>query len=162
VRRSTKVWVLAALLALGSVSGCAVGQPRQFTARANQLCADVSRSVSNLQTATEGVEAMRWSMTRYTDMEHLVAQLTDDTNIPGGATGEELRNRWLRPARASLVTGRDDLEDLRQAIHHDPATVEPALTASLRAGADGVDTAYLARVGLLECAVAFTATQPTQ
>jgi hypothetical protein len=160
--RSTKVWVLAALLALGTVAGCTVGQPREFAARANHLCAEVSRIVARLQPATEGTEALRWSMKRYTDIEHLVALLTDDPAIPGGASGEELRDRWLRPARASLVRGHDDLEDLRQAIHHDPATVRPALTASLRAGTAGVDTAYLDRAGLDACALTFTATQPTQ
>jgi hypothetical protein len=112
--------------------------------------------------ATEGVGAMRWSMTRYIDIEHLVAQITDDRAIPRGRAGQELRNRWLRPSRASLVRGRDDLEALRQAIHHDPATVGPALTASLRAGTEGVDTGYLERAGLPACAVTFTATQPAQ
>jgi hypothetical protein len=162
MRRLTKVWVLAALLALSSVASCAVGQPREFTARANQLCADVGQNVSQLQTATEGTEALHWSMTRYTDIEHLVALLTDDRAIPGGPSGEELRNRWLRPARTSLARGLDDLERLRQAIHHDPAAVGPALTASLRAGTAGVDTAYLDRAGLPACAVTFTATQPIQ
>ena len=162
MRRSTKVWVLAALLALSSVAGCAVGQPRGFTARANQLCADVGRNVSDLPTATQGNDALRWSMRRYTDFEHLVSLLTDDPAIPGGLSGEHLRDRWLRPARASLARGRDDLEDLRQAIRHDPAAVGPALTASLRAGPAGVDTAYLDRAGMPACAVTFTATQPTQ
>jgi len=162
LRRSTKAWMLAALLALSSVAGCAVGQPREFTARANQLCADVGRTVSDLQTATEGTEALRWSMTRYADIEHLVALLTDDPAIPGGGSGEALRNRWLRPARASLARGLDDLEQLRQAIRDDPAAVGPALTASLRAGTTGVDTAYLERTGLPACAVTFTPIQPTQ
>lgn len=160
--RSTTPGVLAALLVLGSLSGCAAGQPRQFTARANQLCTNVNRTVTNLPTATGGIKALRWSTTRYADMEHLVAELTDDLTIPSGVTGEELRTRWLRPSRASLVRGREDLEALRQAIHDDPAAVGPALTASLRAGTDGVDTAYLARVGLPACAVAFTATEPAQ
>jgi hypothetical protein len=160
--RSTKVWLLAALLALGSLAGCAVGQPRAFTARANQLCADVGRTISYLPPASEGTEALRWSMRRYTDMEHLVALLTDDPAIPGGASGQELHTRWLRPARASLAQGLDDLEELRQAIRHDPAAVGPALTASLRAGTAGVDTAYLYRTGLVDCALTFTATQPTQ
>jgi hypothetical protein len=160
--RSTKLWVLAALMALGSMAGCAVGQPREFTARANQLCADVGRTMSHLPTATEGTEALRWSMRRYADMEHLVGQLTDDPAIPGGASGKELRNRWLRPARASLTRGRADLEVLRQALHHDPAAASRALTASLRAGTAGVDTAYLDRTGLPACALTFTATQPTQ
>jgi hypothetical protein len=160
--RSTKLWMLAALLALGSLAGCAAGQPREFTARANQLCADVSRTVSGLPTATEGTEALRWSMRRYTDMEHLVAQLTDDLAIPGGTSGAELRDRWLRPARASLVRGLDDLDDLRQAIRRDPAAVRPALTASLRAGTAGVDTAYLDRAGLAACALTFNPTPPTQ
>jgi hypothetical protein len=160
--RSTKVRLLAALLAVSSMASCGVGQPREFTNRANQLCADVSRNVSHLQPATEGTEALRWSMTRFTDVEHLVALLTDDPAVPGGASGGMLRDRWLRPARASLARGRDDLEDLRQAIRHDPAAVGPALTASLRAGTAGVDTAYLNRAGLAACALTFTATQPTQ
>jgi hypothetical protein len=161
VRRSTKVWALAALLALGSLVGCAVGQPREFTVRANRLCADVGRNVSDLPTATQGSQALRWSMRRYADLEHLVALLTDDPGIPGGRTGDELRDRWLRPARSSLAQGRVDLEDLRQAIQHDPAAVGPALTASLRAGTAGVDTAYLDRAGMPACAVTFTPTQPT-
>jgi len=160
--RSTTLLVLAALIALGSVAGCAVGQPREFTARANHLCADVGRTMSHLPTATEGTEALRRSMTRYADMEHLVAQLTDDPAIPGGASRKELRNRWLRPARASLTRGLADLEDLRQAIQNDPAAVGRALTASLRAGTAGVDTAYLGRTGLPACALTFTATQPAQ
>lgn len=162
MRRLTKVWILAALLAISSVAGCAVGQPSGFTARANQLCEDVDRNLSDLQTANEGTEALRWSMRRYTDIEHLVALITDDPAIPGGPPGEELRNRWLRPARASLAHGLDDLERLRQAIRHDPAAVGPALTASLRAGTAGVDTAYLERTGLPACAVTFTPIQPTQ
>jgi hypothetical protein len=154
--------VSAAAVAVAALTAaCAVGQPRDFAARADRLCAGVNRSLDHLTEAAQGVPALRWASTRHTDIEHLVAQLTDDTGLPGGGGGIALRDKWLRPARASLTQGLTDLETLRQAIRHDPAAVGPALAAALRAGTAGVDTGYLTEQHMPACALTFTAPTAT-
>jgi predicted acylesterase/phospholipase RssA len=150
-----------ALAAAVLLAGCTAGTPRRFTDRADVLCGRVVRSLDRLAPAASGTPALVWASERHTYLEHLVAQLTDDSAIPGGTAGQDVRDRWLRPARASLVQGLVDLETLRQAIRHGtPAQVTAALGAALRGGSAGVDTGYLHSSGMASCATVFTAPTP--
>ncbi len=148
--------VVGLLVSLVALTGCTLGEPAGFTSRANRYCASSVRLVGKLKYASTGVDALRYSSARYLVVERTVSELTDDVGLPGGSRGEAYRDRWLRPARASLRQGIDDLNRLRKAIKgNDPAAVASAVTAANAAGTAGVDTGYLAAQKLSDCAVAF-------
>jgi hypothetical protein len=138
------------------LGGCAVGRPTGFTARSNSFCSDALTSIAKLKTPTDLKMQIQYATDRYTAVEHTVSELTD-SSLPSGSAGQELRTGWLRPARASLLAGRSNLEQLRIAVNAgntDAAATAFAQTESI--GTQGVDTSLLAGRGLADCARLFT------
>lgn len=157
-RRRRLLAPFACALLLGpALSACTLGQPVDFRHRTDDACQGVRRSIARLDPPRDGASALRFALDRYVAVERLVAQVTDDAGLPGGTTGAQLRMRWLRPARASLRSGRTDLATLRQAVRHgDRPAVDRALVTAVAAGTRGVDTGVLRERGLPGCAAVFT------
>jgi hypothetical protein len=146
-------------IAAAALGGCDLGHPGGFTARSNSYCAETRSAISALSTPNTAKARLQFATDRYGYVERLVSELTD-SSLPGGAAGAELDDRWLHPARASLLSGRTVLADLRTALK-DPAaaTVDStAFTRSLAIGTENVDTALLRSRGLTRCASAFEPT----
>lgn len=155
MKRNLPVAVIA--FAVLMLTGCAVGRPLGFTGRSDSFCGDALKSIAGLHTPTTTRDEMRYAMDRYTAMEKVVSELTD-SSLPGAATGNALRDRWLRPARASLLTGRGVLNELQRAVTAgDIGTAAPAFAATAAIGTANVDTRLLAAQGLTNCAKLFTA-----
>jgi hypothetical protein len=151
---------LALALGAGAVllAGCDVGQPSGFTARSEYFCHQASTQIGQLKTPATPKAQLQFATDRYTVVERLVSQLTD-SSLPGSSTGTELRERWLRPARASLVDGRSVLVALRTAANTDDReAADTAFARSLSIGTGAVDTALLRSRGLQDCAQVFAPT----
>jgi hypothetical protein len=141
-------------------AGCSVGRPAGFMSRSNQTCADADQAIMALANPDDPSAALRYALDRYVIIEKAVATVTD-ASLPGGATGRDLRSRWLRPARASLARGRAELEDLRQAVRGGhPGAARPAFEVAVVTGTAGVDTGYLHEQRLDRCATVFTPLVP--
>jgi hypothetical protein len=146
------------LVAVVLLAGCAVGRPLSFTGRTNSFCTDANHLVSTLKAPTTPKAHLQYATDRYTAIEHLVSELTDGS-LPAGTTGQQLRADWLRPARASLLSGRSVLADLRAAIKADNSTsIASTFTQSNAIGTAGVDVGLLRAHGLTACVPAFTPT----
>jgi hypothetical protein len=150
--------VVAGLSVVVLLSGCDVGRPTSFTGRSNSFCSDTVHQISALKPPLTPKAHLQFATDRYTAVEHLVSELTD-SSLPGGSEGQQLRDQWLRPARASLSAGRTVLADLRSAVHEDnSASITSTFAASNSIGTAGVDLALLHSRGLSTCARAFTPT----
>lgn len=140
------------------LSGCDLGHPGGFTARSNSYCAQSARQINALARPADAQQQLQYAIDRYTAIERLVSEMTD-SSLPGGQDGTQLRQRWLRPARASLVDGRAVLAALRDAMNrHDVARADAEFDRSLAIGTQQVDTALLRASGLSDCASVFTPT----
>ena len=145
------------LVVLLTSTACTVGRPMAFTARTNSFCSDAVTGIAKLAEPTSPIEQMQYAMDRYTIVEKAVSELTD-SRLPGGTSGQQLRERWLRPARAALDRGRTALQDLRDAVHaHDVGAATTEFAAARSVGIEGVDTALLSAKGLGRCATLFSA-----
>ena len=147
---------LVSVLAAGlTLTGCAVGRPLGFAGRTDSFCGDALTTISKLAPPATLEDKMRFATDRYTAIERTVSELTD-SSLPGGASGQQLRERWLRPARGSLQAGRAVLDQLRTAIQgHDTPAADRAFARSLSIGTDGVDDGLLRQRGLMTCATLF-------
>jgi hypothetical protein len=146
--------------AVAVLAGCSVGQPSGFVARSNDTCSTAAKVVDALKAPHDPKAALEYALDRYTAVEHAVSTLTD-SSLPGGQAGRALRERWLRPARASLRAGNDELGLLRDAVRHrDGAGTAAAFGSAATAGTAGVDTALLRAKGLTRCATLFTPAAP--
>lgn len=151
--------VLAAGLLAITVAGCSSGGSG-YVSRSNHTCADARKTITGLKAPADPKAGLAYALDRYTAIEHAVSTLTD-SSLPGGSTGRDLRERWLRPARASLEAGDHELSQLRDAARAgDRATASSAFTAATAAGTAGVDTALLRSRSLSTCAALFTASAP--
>jgi len=147
--------LLAPLLA-ASLAGCAVGRPLSFTGRTNSFCSDALASIAKLKAPSDPEHQMRYAMDSYSAIEKAVSQTTD-SSLPGGSSGDRLREAWLRPARASLTAGRSTLRELSEAVRdHDRAAAESAFAATASVGREGVDVSLLRADGLDRCASLFS------
>ncbi len=138
------------------LSGCAVGRPTSFTARSNSFCSDSLKVIAGLKPPSSPLRQIQYATDRYTTVEKTVSELSTSRR-PGGEVGAELEQRWLGPARASLLAGRTPMTDLRDAVHGANAPAASTAFASARnAGTQGVDTALLRSLSLTDCAELFT------
>jgi hypothetical protein len=148
--------VLLTGLATVLLAGCAVGRPQAFTARSNSFCSDALIGIGKLRDPHTPLEQMQYALDRYTLVEKAVSELTD-SSLPGGSTGDELRTKWLRPARAALTQGRTVLAGLREVIHDgDSASITRAFDVARNIGTEGTDTSLLRTRGLNRCASLFS------
>ncbi len=148
-----------------TVTGCAVRRPTGFTGRSDSFCSDAMKVIAGLSAPTEPAKQLQYALDRYTAVEKAVSELTD-SSLPGGSAGDQLRARWLRPARASLTDGRAALVRLRTAVNAvSPADRDRTTSASSSAaafeltqaiGTQGVDVGLLRAHGLTQCAALFT------
>jgi hypothetical protein len=150
--------LVAGLSVIVLLTGCDVGRPTSFTGRSNSFCSDTVHQISALKPPLTPKAHLQYATDRYTAVEHLVSELTD-SSLPGGSTGQQLRSRWLRPARASLTAGRTVLADLRSAVlADDNASITTTFAATNAIGTAGVDLNLLRAHGLNTCARVFTPT----
>jgi hypothetical protein len=127
-----------------------------FTARSNSFCSDALTSISKLEAPSTPLRQIQYATDRYTALEKAVSELTD-SSLPGGNTGNELRARWLRPARTALAGGRSTMLQLRNAVHAGNAPAAQVAFATARnVGIQGVDTGLLRTTGLDKCATLFS------
>ncbi|HEY2984092.1 MAG TPA: hypothetical protein VGJ38_08070 [Jatrophihabitantaceae bacterium] len=139
-----------------TLTGCTVGRPSGFTARSDDTCRDATKVIEALHAPRDAVTALGYALDRYTAVERAVSTLTD-SSLPAGQRGRELRERWLRPARASLEAAGDELLRLRDAVRrHDDGAVAQAFADASEAGTHGVDTTLLRARGLTDCATLFS------
>ena len=139
-----------------TLAGCTVGRPTGFTARSNDTCREATKVIDTLDAPHDAAASLAYALDRYTAVERAVSTLTD-SSLPGGQRGRELRERWLRPARASLEAADDELLRLRAAVRrHDDGAVAQAFADASGAGTRGVDTTLLRARGLTDCAALFT------
>lgn len=140
-----------------ALAGCTVGRPSGFSARSNDTCRDATAVIDALDAPHDAVSTLGYALDRYTAVERAVSTLTD-SSLPAGQRGRELRERWLRPARASLQAAGDELSRLRDAVRHDDdGAVAQAFADASEAGTAGVDATMLRAQGLTDCAALFTA-----
>lgn len=147
---------LTSILAAGlTLTGCAVGRPLGFSDRTDSFCGDALTAISKLAPPVTLGDKMRFATDRYTAFERTVSELTD-SSLPGGPSGQQLRERWLRPARVSLQAGRVVLAQLQTAVQaHDSPTADRAFARSVSIGTEGVDDGLLRQRGLTTCATLF-------
>jgi hypothetical protein len=148
--------VLVAGAVVATLTGCTVGGPTGFTARSDHTCREATNAIGALDAPHDAVTTLAYALDRYTAVERAVSTLTD-SSLPAGQRGRELRERWLRPARASLEAADDELLRLRDAVRHrDDGAVAQAFADAAEAGTQGVDTTLLRARGLTDCAALFT------
>jgi len=151
--------ILAAGLLAFTVTGCSSGGSG-YVSRSNHTCAETRKTIGQLKPPADPKAGLAYALDRYVAVEKAVSTLTD-SSLPGGPTGRDLRNRWLRPARASLKTGNADLKQLRDAARDgDRSAASSAFTAASAAGTAGVDTDLLRARSLTTCAELFTPSTP--
>jgi hypothetical protein len=156
LRRTLALGAAAALVPL--LGACNLGHPGGFTAGSNAFCRQASAAIAKLDRPDSPKEQLQYATDRYTVVERLVSEMTDSSR-PGATFGRQVRDDWLRPARASLVAGRTVLIDLRAAVTtSDAGAAASAFDRSQAIGTQGVDTGLLRAHGLLDCAKVF---QPT-
>jgi hypothetical protein len=156
--RATAGALAGAVLLVPLLTACDLGHPGGFTAGSNAFCGAAAKQVSNLARPTSPKEQLQYATDRYTVIEHLVSEMTD-SSLPGGTEGAQVRDHWLRPARASLADGRSILIALQAtANEHDVVGADAQFSRSLAIGTDGVDTALLRAHGLTQCANVFEPT----
>ncbi len=102
-----------------TLAGCTVGRPSGFTARSNDTCRDATKVIDALHVPRDPITALGYALDRYTAVERAVSTLTD-SSLPAGQRGRELRERWMRPARASLEAGLTDCATLFTPQHIAP------------------------------------------
>ncbi|MEP6599381.1 MAG: hypothetical protein ABJB98_08050 [Actinomycetota bacterium] len=154
------VVVLVSLATLTTVAGCTVARPTGFDARTDATCGEAMMAVGDLDAPADPAAGLRYALDRYVIVEKVVATVTDSA-LPGGDAGRALRDRWLRPARASLRSGSDALRRLRDASRaNDRAAAMSAFSAAAAAGATGVDLTLLVDRSLPRCAALFAAPAP--
>ena len=148
--------MLVAGAVVATLTGCTVGGPTGFTARSDHTCREAMNAIGALDAPHDAVTALAYALDRYSAVERAVSTLTD-SSLPAGQRGRELRERWLRPARASLEAADDELLRLRDAVRHrDDGAVAQAFADAAEAGTQGVDTTLLRARGLTDCAALFT------
>jgi hypothetical protein len=158
--RTAPIVAAAATVAVVASAGCSVGRPTGFAARSNDTCATATKTIAALRDPHDATSALAYALDRSTAVERAVSTLTD-SSLPGGQAGQDLRERWLRPARSSLRAGDDDLVRLRDATRrHDVAGAVTAFGSAAAAGTSGVDTELLRSRGLTKCAGLFTPRTP--
>ena len=158
MHRALAAGLLTIVLSIGSIglASCSLGGSSGFVTRSNHTCADATKTIEALKSPRDPHAALAYALDRYVQVEHAVSTLTD-SSLPGGADGRDLRDRWLRPARASLRTADASLNRLRDAVHDgDLDGVSSAFAAAAEAGTSGVDTALLRTRGLDACSTLFT------
>jgi hypothetical protein len=164
-RNRTVAGALAgAVMLVPLLAACDLGHPGGFTAGSNSFCGAAAKQISQLTRPTSPKTQLQYATDRYTVIEHLVSEMTD-SSLPGGTEGTQVRDHWLRPARASLVDGRSILVALRAAANaHDVAGADVQFGRSLAIGTQDVDTSLLRVHGLTQCANVFepTPVQPVQ
>jgi len=163
MHRTLAAGLLAIVGSIGSIglASCSVGGSSGFVTRSNRTCADATKTIVALKAPRDPQAALAYALDRYVQVEHAVSTLTD-SSLPGGADGRDLRDRWLRPARASLRTADTSLNRLRDAVRDsDRGGVSAAFAAAAEAGTSGVDTALLRGRALSACATLFTPSAPT-
>jgi hypothetical protein len=156
--RRAVVGALATVVLVPLLAGCDLGHPGGFTAGSNSFCGAASKQIGQLARPTTPKAQLQYATDRYTVIEHLVSETTD-SSLPGGTEGAQVRDHWLRPARASLVQGRSVLVALRDAANqHDVAGADVQFGHSLAIGTQDVDTSLLRTHGLTQCANVFEPT----
>jgi hypothetical protein len=100
--------VLAAGLLALTLAGCSSGGSG-YVSRSNHTCAETRKTIGKLKPPADPKAGLAYALDRYVAVEKAVSTLTD-SSLPGGPTGRDLRDRWLRPARTSLETGDADLK----------------------------------------------------
>jgi hypothetical protein len=163
MHRALAAGLLTIVLSIGSIglASCSLGGSSGFVTRSNHTCADATKTIEALKSPRDPHAALAYALDRYVQVEHAVSTLTD-SSLPGGAVGRDLRDRWLRPARASLRTADTSLNRLRDAVRDgDRNGVSSAFAAAAEAGTSGVDTALLRERALSACATLFTPSAPT-
>lgn len=139
-----------------ALAGCSIGGSSGWVHRSNHTCAAANKTIAELKAPHDPKAALAYALDRYVAVEHAVSTLTDSV-LPGGAVGRDLRDRWLRPARASLRAADTDLRRLRTAVRAGDRTgASVAFGAATTAGTSRVDTALLRTRGLGACATLFT------
>ncbi len=154
---------MLALLAVAAVglTSCALGQPSGFAARTNATCREAVAGIDALSRPETPPAGITYGMDRYVLVEKAVSTLTDGS-LPGGSSGDQLRVGWLRPARSSLRTGRDDLDRLRTAVDAgNRGQARSQFEAAAVAGTGGVDLDLLRSRHLDECVTLFTPAAPS-
>jgi len=160
MHRTLAAGLLAIVLSI-VLASCSIGASSGFVARSNRTCADATKTIVALKAPRDPQAALAYALDRYVQIEHAVSTLTDSSQ-PGGADGRALRDRWLRPARASLRAADSSLNRLRDAVRDgDRGGVSSAFAVAAVAGTSGVDIALLRERALSACATLFTPSAPT-
>ena len=156
VRRRRTGAFAAAILAIGGLTGCTLGESSTFAGRGQDSCEKTSSQIAALTRPISPVDRIGYALDRYTDVERLVSEISSDVSFPGGIRGATLRRGWLEPSRASLREGRVHLQALRVAVQSgDRAEQDRAFAESIRAGTVGVEPAALKANGLTSCVAVF-------
>lgn len=146
----------AGALAL-TLTSCDLGQPRNFTARAEKYCAAASRSITAEIPVTDPVA---FAIDRFTEIDRVLVTVSTDRGFPGATVGATLHSDWIVPARASLKASRPSLDTLRQVADTPTAERTRVFTVAARAGDGGVRISILRRLGLPQCAALFDQSVP--
>jgi hypothetical protein len=146
---------VCAAVAGALLSGC--GDSTTFTQRTDDTCAHAITTIAALDAPTDPGAGLRYALDRFGAIDLAVSTVTDST-LPSGAEGDQLRQRWLQPARASLARARPALAQLQTDVQHgDRAQAAAAFATAAGAGTGSVDPAVLTGHGLLRCAALFSA-----
>lgn len=135
-----------------TLAACDLGQPRNFTARAEKNCASATRSIATDIPVTDPVA---YVVDRFAQLDRVLVIVSTDRGFPGGTDGATLRSAWIVPARASLKAARPGLDTLRQVVATPTARRTRVFALAARAGDGGVRISILRRVGLPNCAALF-------
>jgi hypothetical protein len=156
---NTRALIVLAVLPAGVLAGC--GSAAGFAQRTEHTCSSATNTIAALAPPVDPAAGLRYALDRYSAVELAVATVTDST-LPAGSTGADLRQGWLRPARASLSTSWPALARLQVAVKNgDAPAAATAFTAAAAAGTGSVDTALLAADALPSCETLFSATPVT-
>lgn len=157
MQRSTAAATALALALSPTLSACAVGQPHSFTARTEKSCASAARAIA---ADTPVKDPLGYAIDRFAAIDRLLVIVSTDRGFPGGTDGATLHATWIRPARTSLKAARPSLDTLRQVASRRTPRRARVFAIAARAGAAGVRTSTLRRVGLPQCAALFNRPVP--
>jgi hypothetical protein len=152
------VVAVCAAVAGALLTGC--GDSTNFAQRTDDTCAHAMTTIAGLGAPSDPRAGLKYALDRFGAMDLAVSTVTDSA-LPPGAEGDQLRQRWLQPARTSLARARPALAQLQVAVQHgDRVPAAAAFSAVAGAGTGSVDPEVLTSHGLPRCAALFGSPAP--
>lgn len=145
------ILLVCAVLSAALLAGCGTSRS-DYIASANSSCKGDQHGLDNKHKPKTTQDGIDYALNYFTDLDKAVSQIRE-MREPSKQSAD-LHRLWLDPARQSLKHFfHHDLPRIRRASNDgDAAVVHRELQKLHHVAGQGVDEAYLRRIGLTACA----------